>query len=363
MSKKTNVGILFGGKSVEHEISIRSATNVAAHIDKAKFDIRLIGIDKKGGWYHSETVCEDIAGGDPVSLKLASGGHCFYNLSKDAPIPVDVVFPVLHGTDGEDGSIQGLLTSSGIPCVGSGVQGSANAMDKYTSKRLLKEAGVPVSKFIYMRFGQRDSLSYQQIANELGVPFIIKPACLGSSVGVNKISNEGEFARAVQNTFTYDNQVIFEEFIEGRELECGIIGNSQPVASNPGEVVVSSDYEFYTYEAKYLDQNAAQIIIPADVPEAVKNDIKSWSVAAYEALNCADYARVDLFLKPDGTVLINEINTIPGFTDSSMFPMLWNDAGISYTALITKLIEMALARTQKNLRLETNFATANIKVE
>ena len=357
MSKKTNVGILFGGKSVEHEISIRSATNVAANIDKERFNVQLIGIDKKGGWYHCETVNDDIAGGDPVSLQLSSQGHCFYNLPRKEEILLDVVFPVLHGTDGEDGSIQGLLTSSGISCVGSGVQGSANAMDKYTSKRLLKEAGVPVSRFLYANFRQRESLNYQEIVSEVGVPFIIKPACLGSSVGVSKINSEADFTKAVQNTFTYDNQVIFEEFVEGRELECGIIGNSQPIATNPGEVVISSDYEFYTYEAKYLDKNAAEIIVPAVVSEEVKNRIKSWSIAAYRALNCADYARVDLFLKADGTVLINEINTIPGFTNSSMFPMLWNDAGISYTALITKLIEMALARTRENQRLETNFAT------
>lgn len=356
MPGKINVGILFGGKSVEHEISVRSATNVAANIDKAKYNVELVGIDKKGGWYHCASVNQEITKGDPLSLRLSSKGHFFYNLSRDEEILLDVIFPVLHGTDGEDGSIQGMLTTSGIPCVGSGVQGSANSMDKYISKRLLKEAGVPVSKFLYANFRQRDSLNFQDIATAVGVPFIIKPACLGSSVGVSKISNESEFTKAVQNTFTYDNEVIFEEFIEGRELECGIIGNSQPIATNPGEVVVSGDYAFYSYEAKYLDPNAAQIIIPAKVPDQIKNSIKYWSVAAYQALNCADYARVDLFLKADGTILINEINTIPGFTDSSMFPMLWNDAGISYTALITKLIEMSLARAKEKQRLETNFA-------
>ncbi len=357
MSEKVNVGILFGGRSVEHEISIKSATNVAANIDRERYNVNLIGIDKKGGWYHCDKVSSDIEAGNPISLRLSSAGHHFYNLSTNKEILTDIIFPVLHGTDGEDGSIQGMLTSSRIPCVGSDVQSSANAMNKFTSKRLLKEAGVPVSKFLYVDFQQRDNLSYEDVVSKVGSPFIIKPASLGSSVGVSKVSSADEFKKALENTFIYDNTGIFEEFIEGRELECGIIGNSQPIATNPGEVVISSDYEFYTYEAKYLDKDGAQIIVPAAVTDDIKSKIKSWSIAAYQALNCADYARVDLFLKTDGTVIINEINTIPGFTDASMFPMLWHDSGISYTALITKLIEMALARTRESHRLETNFAT------
>ena len=279
MPEKLNVGILFGGRSVEHEISIKSATNVAANIDKNRYSVNLIGIDKKGGWYHCDKVSNDIKHGDPVSLRLSSEGHHFYNLSRKEKILMDIIFPVLHGTDGEDGSIQGMLTSSRIPCVGSGVQSSANSMDKFTSKRLLQEAGVPVSKFLYINFQQQDNLSYNDVVSKVGSPFIIKPASLGSSVGVNKVNNEIEFKKALENTFTYDNVGIFEEFIEGRELECGIIGNTQPIATNPGEVVISSDYEFYTYEAKYLDKDGAQIIVPAAVTGEVKkkNKIRIYS--------------------------------------------------------------------------------------
>ncbi len=355
MTKKLQVGVLFGGKSVEHEISLRSATNVVANMDRKKFEPILIGIDKNGGWYLCKSITKDIGSGSPVSFVLGSKGHYFYDSTTKEKLDIDLIFPALHGEDGEDGSIQGMLTMANIPFAGSGVSGAANSMDKFISKKLLLEAGVPVGKYVQKCYHEKGTVSFDAITKEVGLPFIIKPSCSGSSVGVNKVSSESDFQEALNDTFKYDNSILFEEFIEGRELECAIIGNETPVASNPGEVIISNDYEFYTYTAKYTDENAAQIVVPAAVSSEITQKIKTLSIKAYQALNCEDFARVDLFLKKNGEVLVNEINTIPGFTDVSMFPMLWQDANITYTDLITKLIHFALKKFKQKNRLETNF--------
>ncbi len=355
MTKKLRIGILFGGRSVEHEISLRSATNVVANMDKEKFEPILIGIDKNGGWYLCEMISKDITSGNPISLMLDSSGHYFRDSKSEKKLNLDLVFPVLHGEDGEDGSVQGMLTMAKIPFAGSGVSGSANSMDKFISKKLLLEANVPVGKYVQKYYHQKDAISFDSITEKIGLPFIIKPSCSGSSVGVNKVSNESDFQEALDDTFKYDNSILFEEFIEGRELECAIIGNDKPIASNPGEVVISGDYEFYTYTAKYMDEAAAKIIVPADVPSDIAKKVKKLSIQAYHALNCEDFARVDLFLKENGEVLVNEINTIPGFTDVSMFPVLWQEEGISYKDLITKLIDFAMEKFKQKSRLETNF--------
>ncbi len=355
MNKKLRIGILFGGRSVEHEISLRSATNVAANMDKEKFEPILIGIDKNGGWYLCERISKDIASGSPISFILDSKGHYFLNSKSGEKLNLDLVFPALHGEDGEDGSVQGMLTMAKIPFAGSGVTGSGNSMDKFISKKLLLEAGVPVGKYVQKYYHEKGAISFDSITEKIGLPFIIKPSCSGSSVGVNKVNDESNFKEALDNTFKYDNSILFEEFIEGRELECAIIGNEKPIASNPGEVVISGDYEFYTYTAKYMDEAAAKIIVPADVPSDIAQKVKKLSIQAYHALNCEDFARVDLFLKENGEVLVNEINTIPGFTDVSMFPVLWQEEGISYKNLITKLIDFSLEKFKQKNRLETNF--------
>ncbi len=356
MTNKLFVGILFGGRSVEHEISIKSAINVASNIDRNKFETKLIGISKSGAWFECDEVSENITNGDPLCLKLDSEKHFFYNENKAESLEIDIVFPVLHGTDGEDGSIQGMLTSAKIPFIGSGVLGSVNSMDKFLSKRLLKEANVPVGKFMLGKFDDKDSLTYQAVVENVGSPFIIKPAALGSSVGVSKVSSEEEFAPALNDSFNYDNAIIFEEFITGRELECAILGNHRPMASNPGEIVISKEYEFYTYEAKYQDEDAVKIVIPAEAASETIDKIKKYSIQAYEALNCEDFSRVDIFVADDGRVLVNEINTIPGFTNSSMFPSLWQDSGISFESLITKLVQIALEKTKRRNRLKTDYS-------
>ncbi len=340
------VAILYGGKSVEHEISINSARNIFEYIDRKEFDVFPIGISKTGHWFLTDTITNQVDQGIPLSLQLTNTPRTFQK-PDGSSFSVDMVFPVLHGTDGEDGSIQGMLKALEIPFVGSGVLGSSLSMNKLYSKRLMQTVDVPVGKFVSFTSMEKDQIAYSKVKQELGLPFMAKAANLGSSVGVFKISSEDAFTQAVDDVFQYDHTLICEEFVEGRELECAIIGNDLPQASLPGEIVVSKEYEFYTYEAKYLDPEAANIVVPADVPDVIAKKIMELSIRTYKILHCQDFARVDLFLKKDGTILINEINTIPGFTNSSMFPMMWKERGISFSELITKLIRMAEERNRK----------------
>ena len=355
MSGKTSVAILYGGKSVEHEVSINSAKNIDEFIDKEKFDVIRIGISKTGRWFLTEKVLTDFSSSQPVTYSLDPQKKGFFIQDSGKHINVDIMFPVLHGTDGEDGSIQGMLTTMGIPFVGTGVMGSAIAMNKLFSKRLMEAADIPVSRFQAYTTDERKSINYEKIKALLGLPFMVKAANLGSSVGVFKISEENDFDHAIAEAFHYDHTVICEAFIEGRELECAVLGNHSARASQPGEIVVSKDYEFYTYEAKYLNPDAAQLVIPADIDEQTAEKIKQLSVKAYQAVGCEDFARVDLFLSHDGEIFINEINTIPGFTNFSMFPMMWKNHGISFTQLITDLIEIAHQRFEKHKNLEKSY--------
>jgi D-alanine-D-alanine ligase len=278
-----------------------------------------------------------------------------YLFTRDKQIKLDVVFPILHGTDGEDGSVQGLLQTLNIAYVGSGVLGSAASMDKLLAKRVLQSAGLPVADFEAFQHHQRDYINFQKVADHLGLPFIIKPANLGSSVGVSKISDEANFDQALDDAFKYDNSILIEEFIDGREVECAILGNEKPLASVAGEVVISSNYEFYSFTAKYEDPDAAKITIPAEIPDSVHDQIKGLCLKAYGLLNCHDLARVDLFVQDNGSVFINEINTLPGFTNISMYPSLIQHEGISYQELITRLIEMAWERYLDSSRIITDY--------
>jgi len=347
---KIHVAILFGGKSVEHEISINSARNISEYINRDEFAVTLIGISTGGKWFLKESVDLSIEEGKPLVLRLTGNSKGFAT-SEGNILSIDIVFPVLHGTDGEDGSIQGLLTSLEIPFVGTGVLGSAMSMSKLYTKRLLQASGIPVSNFISYTYEDRHDINYERIMRELGLPFMIKAANLGSSVGVHKITGPEGFDNIVDEVFTFDNTILFEEFVDGRELECSVMGNREIQASMPAEIEVSKDYEFYTYEAKYLDPNAAKLIVPANVPDDISEEIRKHSINTYKTLHCEDFARVDLFLKSDGSILINEINTIPGFTNSSMFPMMWKERGISFTELISRLITLALERNEALKRI------------
>ena len=355
MKEKQSIAILYGGKSVEHEISIRSAKNVVSHIDKNAFSIVLLGIDKNGSWFLNNTIDDKINNGHAVSIKLDALSPRLIDLVSESTIEIDVVFPVLHGTDGEDGSVQGLFKSMNLPVLGSGVLGSAISMDKIISKKILKESGIPVASYLEFSKEQKDKIRFDEVIKTVGLPFMIKSAALGSSVGISKIKTETDFSVALEDSFKYGDKVIIEQFVKGRELECAVMGNEHPTASLPCEIVLVKDYDFYTYEAKYLDEGAVRIDLPAKLSESITAEIRRISVEAYKALRCDDFARVDLFLTDDGQILINEINTIPGFTNASMFPMMWQNMGLPYTDLISELIALCLKRHQLANQLETDF--------
>ena len=244
MTNKKTIAVLYGGRSVEHEISIRSAKNVVDNIDQDNYNTVLVGIDKNGSWFLNDSVTSAIKSGIPLSIKLDALNPRLVREGSNDDIKIDVVFPILHGTDGEDGSIQGLFTAMNLPVAGSGVLGSAIAMDKIVSKKVLKECGIPVASYIEFHKSQKDSISYQNVLNEVGSPFMIKSAALGSSVGISMVKKEADFEVALEDSFRYSEKIMIEEFIKGRELECAILGNDIPKASVPGEIVILKDYDF-----------------------------------------------------------------------------------------------------------------------
>lgn len=354
---KTKVGILYGGRSVEHGVSVNSARNIEMYIDRDKFDTQCIGISRSGIWYATDRVDKNIESGRKLKLQLNPSDPVFEDQSGNR-ITIDIAFPVLHGTDGEDGSIQGLLKAMDIPMVGTGVLGSSVSMSKLVAKQLMQQAGIPVTKFLFFRHNERDKIDFDAVAAELGVPFMVKSANLGSSVGVSKVKGKEGFQSALDDSFKYDNCVLIEEFITGREIECAVLGNNPPLASLPGEIKVNPNYEFYTFDAKYVDGEAVKIDVPAELDETSQASIRDVSISAYQQLQCEDFARVDLFLDKTGKIYVNEINTIPGFTNSSMYPMMWKERGVSFTELITKLIELGKERFEAAKRIEKDFQSS-----
>jgi len=360
--KKLKVGILFGGKSAEHEVSLQSAKNVYDAINRNKYEPVLIGIDKNGRWLLSDESRFLLNADDPRHIRLnpssdvvalvPHGRGAIENLSdvKNNKV-IDVVFPILHGPFGEDGTVQGLLKLADVPFVGAGVLASAVGMDKDVMKRLLLSAGLPIGKFRSFRSGGKVP-DYEALCVELGSPLFIKPANMGSSVGVSKVRNKDEFIAALNNAFEYDTKVIIEEFIQGKELECSVLGNDEVEASVPGEV--KPNYDFYSYDAKYLDEAGAVLTIPAEVSVETSKRVRELAIEVFRALGCEGLARVDFFLKEDGSIIVNEINTMPGFTRISMYPKLWEASGISYTKLIDRLICLALERFEKEKKLKTS---------
>lgn len=361
MNRKIRVGIIFGGKSAEHEVSLQSAKNVALAINREKYEPVLIGIDKEGKWHFLEEdnflshendpkkIALSVRPDSEVVLAPESHGEIVFLNTGGKSLHIDVAFPILHGTSGEDGTVQGLLKLANIPFVGSGVLGSAAGMDKDFMKRLLRDAGIPQSKFLVCR--ERSVLSYSEAAELLGTPIFIKPANAGSSVGVSKVRTEEEYAAAIRTAFLYDQKVVIEENISGREIECAVLGNDSPIASVPGEVVLQSD--FYSYEAKYIDAGSASIEIPAKLSDEKAIEIQALAIKTFQVLSCEGIGRVDMFLKGNGDILVNEINTMPGFTSVSMYPKLFEASGISYTELIDRLISLAFERYEKERRLKT----------
>ncbi|HZL46737.1 MAG TPA: D-alanine--D-alanine ligase [Opitutaceae bacterium] len=367
MAKK-RVGILFGGKSVEHEVSLQSARNVYEAIDREKFEVALIGIDRAGLWHVCDAALLGAATSPTAELAAGTAGgalalvpgetkHALIEAGSQRGLPrLDVVFPVLHGTYGEDGTVQGLLKLANVPFVGAGVLGSAVGMDKDIAKRILRDAGIPVTRSVTLTTRTAAGVTFEELAEKFGAPFFVKPANSGSSVGVSKVHDASGWAAARAEALRYDRKLLVEEFIHGREIEVAVLGNDDPQASVPGEIIPQHD--FYSYEAKYLDENGALLRIPADLPPTVRDRVRQLAVETFTALECAGMARVDFFVCADGRVYVNEINTIPGFTKISMYPKLWEATGLPYGQLIERLLDLAVERHRREQKLETSYHSA-----
>ncbi|GAA0361506.1 D-alanine--D-alanine ligase [Bacillus horti] len=365
MSNKIRVGIIFGGKSAEHEVSLQSAKNVIDAIDKNKYEVELIGIDKSGKWHihrasefllnaENPKLIQLNRSNEGIALVPGEDQNQLLNTTQAKSLSqVDVVFPILHGPLGEDGTIQGLLKLANLPFVGASVLGSAISMDKDVAKRLLRDAGIPIADFVSVSKASAKRITFDQLKSKLGAPLFIKPANLGSSVGVSKVNNEEEFNQALKDAFKYDNKVLVEEFVKGREIECSVLGNEDPMASVAGEILPQQD--FYSYEAKYIDENGALLQIPADISDEMTKRVQAMAIEVFQVLCCEGMARVDFFLKEDGQLIVNEINTIPGFTKISMYPKLWEVSGLSYPELIKRLIELARERFERDQELKSTY--------
>ncbi len=378
---KIRVGVLFGGRSGEHEISLRSALTVMSAMDPERYEIVPIGIDHAGRWYLEPDALKLLAerasdlralsGGDiPVTLLPhpdartlvpAPGGQNGDSPDRRPqamPGPLDVIFPVLHGTFGEDGTLQGLLELAGVPYVGAGVLGSALGMDKDVQKRLLRDAGVPVVRYftlVHADHEEHPNLA-KQLARKLGYPVFVKPNALGSSIGISKVKRPAELGPALADAFQYDRKVLLEASCQGRELECAVLGNERPEASVVGEVVVRQGYEFYSYESKYVDPEGADVRIPAALPKAASNRIRKMAAEAFKALSLRGMARVDFLARRDlKKIFVNEVNTIPGFTAISMYPKLWEASGLKLPRLIDRLIELALEEQRERAALKFTY--------
>jgi D-alanine-D-alanine ligase len=381
-AKKLRVGVLFGGRSGEHEVSLRSALTVMSAMDPARYTIVPIAITRDGRWFLRPDALAALnaatphlralsRGGLPVSLPPHPGRHCLIDggngrastkrrQAKAGPLapPLDVIFPVLHGTHGEDGTIQGLLELAGVPYVGAGVLGSAIGMDKDLQKRLMREAGIPVVRYFALtRIEHDDDPSRaSRLASELGFPVFVKPNALGSSIGVTRVTQPSALAAALGDAFQYDRKVLIEASCAGREFECAVLGNARPEASLPGEVVVTGGHAFYSYESKYVDSAGSEVRIPAELSAPVATHIREISVAAFKTLSLRGMARVDFLARADlNEIFVNEVNTIPGFTAISMYPKMWEASGIPLSRLVDRLIELALEDYHERARLKYSY--------
>ena len=354
--KRRRVAVLFGGRSAEHEVSCLSARSVIDALDPERTEVIPIGITREGRWHRvagppalpSETGrMPEVTDDSGSAVELAAEGTSAEIVGADGSRePIDVVFPVLHGPYGEDGTVQGLLELAGVPYVGAGVLGSALGMDKDVQKRLFVAAGLPVGPYEAVRESAwaDDPETIEAAAEALGYPLFTKPATLGSSVGVSKVHDARELAAGLEEAFEYARDALVEKAAEGaREIECAVLGNDDPVASVAGEIVPQG-HAFYDYEAKYLDEHGARLVIPADLEPGVLEDVQRLAVAAFGALKCAGMARVDFFLLGRDELWLNELNTIPGFTSISMYPKLWEASGLSYGELVERLLDLAVER-------------------
>jgi len=368
---KIRIGVLYGGRSGEHDVSLCSAASVVAALDRKKYKVTAIGIDKNGRWYVQEKpeIIPDRDFGKKIALKKKGMWlvnhfeqknklHLYDIKNKNKDVVVDIVFPVIHGTFCEDGTLQGLLELAMVPYVGADVTGSAVGMDKDIAKRLLKEADIPVVPSVTVNkqdWEENSKVIMNEALSGLGLPLFVKPVCAGSSVGVRKVKKKEELAKAMNFAFQFDTRVMIEKAIDCREIECAVLGNEKPAGSVLGEII--PNHEFYSYEAKYIDPDGAALKIPAEINKALSDKIRKIAVEGYMALGCSSMARVDFFLdRKTGKFYLNEINTLPGFTSISMYPKLWEATGLPYGKLLDKLIALALDRHKKKLEIKTEGA-------
>jgi len=356
---RVRVGIVYGGRSVEHEVSIASATSILQALDPARYEVALVAISKDGRWHLGGPgmLPEEVVRADEVQLPAVPGERTLVSARDGRPAAqLDVVFPIVHGTGGEDGSLQGFLELAGVPYVGAGVLGSALQMDKEVTKRLLAAAGLPVVPGVCVRRSDvlRDADTLARTALEaIGLPAFVKPACLGSSVGISRVAHAGELAAALREAARYDAKILVERAVDAREIEVAVLGNESPEASVPGEIVPHA--EFYDYEAKYVEEGT-ELRVPAPLEEAQAMRIRELAVQAFRVLEGAGIARVDFFLEREtGALFLNEVNSLPGFTEVSMYPRLWQASGLSYPALLDRLIELALERHRAATGLERSY--------
>ncbi|BDG49038.1 MULTISPECIES: D-alanine--D-alanine ligase [Parageobacillus] len=361
---KTRVGILYGGKSPEHNVSLSTAMAVMNAIDKNKFDVIPIYITTEGQWIKGERLTGQVT--EIKQLQFQSEARAIIpvalnqtpaavNGKKQEEAAVDVIFPLLHGPNGEDGTVQGLLELLNIPYVGNGVLASAVGMDKVVMKNLFAHAGLRQAKYVWFtkrEWSKNEEAAYDKVEQALGYPCFVKPANAGSSVGITKCKRRDDLKAAFVEAFKYDRKIIVEEAVVGREIEIGVIGNDDPICSVVGEIVPKK--EFYDYQAKYEDDDT-ELIIPADVTSEQYETIKQMAVTAFKALDLSGLVRADFFLTEDGEVYINEINTMPGFTPYSMFPLLWKHSGISYPELIERLVQLAIERHEEKQTITYTF--------
>ncbi|HYF10808.1 MAG TPA: D-alanine--D-alanine ligase family protein [Actinomycetota bacterium] len=356
---RRRVAVVFGGRSAEHEISVISARSVIDALDPQRYDVIAIGVTKEGRWVHLPSGPPAISSSDApgalprvldrpgaeIALDQEPGSRAL--VSPDgARTQIDVVFPAMHGPFGEDGSIQGFLEMAGVPYVGAGVLASALGMDKAVQKTLFAAAGIPVveHEVVHERVWEEDPDGVEARAAHLGYPLFAKPAALGSSVGISKVAGAEGLSGALEEAFRYGRKALLERGVEqAREIECAVLGNDDPVASIAGEIVPRG-HAFYDYEAKYLDEHGADLLIPADLSAETLEEVQRLAVAAFRAIDGAGMARVDFFLTADERIFLNEINTIPGFTQISMYPKLWEASGVPYPDLVDRLIELAIER-------------------
>lgn len=349
-SKKLRIAVLFGGRSAEHDVSVLSATNVMHALEPARYEAVPVFITREGQWLLSrfeDGMLATPSGGTELCLVPGGHGRVLAIPTDGAPydLPgIDILFPVLHGLHGEDGAVQGLAEVARVPLAGCGILGSATALDKEIAKQLLKAAGLPVARSVTIVEGAVPSLA--ELEDELGLPLFIKPARQGSSVGVRKVSASQEFAAALAEGFRHDRKLLAEEFIAGREIECSVLEDTEGglFVSRPGEIVPAESHGFYSYDAKYIDADGAALKVPAELPPEIEARIRETAAKAFRAVGCDAMARVDFFVTPDMDFVINELNTIPGFTDISMYAKAMAASGVSYAEVIDRLVAHGLAR-------------------